>query len=669
MRPLARLAALSFLVLTIAASATPASAGTVALAWDAVTDTDLAGYRVYYGSAPGNYTQSVDVGNVTSTTISGLADCQTWYFGVKAYDTAGNESTNYSNEISGWGRPTVATSAPSAAEQGRTLALTITGSNFQSGASVIFSNAGITVNSVTVNSCTQLTANVTVGNAAAVGASNIEVDNPDQVYGTGTGLFTVQATVAPTVSSTTPTNGATGISITVKPTVVFSEAMLPASITATNVKLLNDTGAAVAQAAGSPSLSTDGLTATITPAASLTQGKVYKIQVVGGATGVLDLANHGMATTFTQATGFTTAADTTPPVISAVASSGVGSTTATITWTTDEASDSQVFYRKSSQTGYQQDGLDTALVTSHSEPLTGLAPSTTYTYYVRSVDGAGNASQSTTKTFTTTANSFSYLSMEAESAAVVAPMRVVNGATGVFGGSYVDTPTGTAPGSATAPSGTATYGVSVPSSGTWYLWVRMYGIDGTTDSIFESVNGAARQAIFTPHGVWTWSAGRSYTLTAGLASIELGGRDPQVRADRVLLTNDPTFVPTEQPVDDQTVPNPVTSFAGVGGTGQVALTWTNSSSTDLAQVVIRVRTDGKFPTSPVDGAAVLSRAATASSADSYTQTGLTTGTTYYYSAFAVDASGNVSLKATVSAIAQDTTKPGNVQNVKRTDKH
>src|SRR5205085_11102400 len=38
--------------------------------------------------------------------------------------------------------------------------------------------------------------------------------------------------------------------------------------------------------------------------------------------------------------------DTTPPTISAVASSGVTATAATITWTTDEASDSQVDYGK-----------------------------------------------------------------------------------------------------------------------------------------------------------------------------------------------------------------------------------------------------------------------------------------------------------------------------------
>ena len=662
--------AIAALTIILAALARPAVAGTVSLAWDPVGDTDLAGYRVYYGTAPGTYTQSVDVGNVTQTTIGSLTDCTMYYFGVKAYDTAGNESTSYSNEISGWSRPVVTASNPSAAEQGRTLSRTITGTNFLNGATVAFSNTGVTVNSVTVNACGQLTANVTVGAAAAAGASNVDVTNPDGVYNTGVGIFTIQAAVAPTVQSTTPANGATGVSAAVKPTVTFSEAMLASSITATNVKLLDGSGTPVAQGAGSPSLSADGLTATITPAANLAQGVTYKIQVVGGATGVLDLANHGMASTYTQATGFTTVADTTPPTISSVASSGVGSTTATVTWTTNESSDSQVFYRRQGDPAYQQTAIDATLVTSHSEPLQGLAPSTTYEYYVRSADAAGNAATSTpTQTFVTGANSFTYVSFEAEEGNVVAPVRVVNGASSTFGSSYIDTPSGTTTGTATAPAGTATFGVNIPSAGTWYLWVRMYGVSATADSWFESINGAARQAITAPStGAWFWVAGRSYTLGAGLASLELGGREATARVDSVLLTNDATFVPTEQPVGDQTPPAADTAFTGVSTTGQVTLSWKNSTSADFSQTVIRYRTDGQFPVSPADGLAVVTKSGAAGSTDSYIQTGLTNGTTYSYSAFALDASGNVSAKVTVQTTVTDVTPPANVINARRADK-
>jgi Big-like domain-containing protein/purple acid phosphatase-like protein/fibronectin type III domain protein len=669
MRNLSRLIVIALTAL-LAAASTRTLAGTVSLAWDAVTDSDLDGYRVYYGTTAGNYTQSVDVGNVTSTTISGLNDCVTYHFGVKAYDTAGNESANYSNEISGWARPVVSIAAPSAAEQGRALAIVINGNNFQSGATVAFSATGITVNSIIVNSCTQITANVTVGASATVGASSVEVTNPDQVFGTGTGLFAVQLGAAPTVASTNPANGATGVSAAVDPTITFSEPMLASSITSTNVRLINASGTAIAQAAGSPSLSADGLTATISLAANLPAGGTFRIQAVGGATGVKDLANRSLATTFTQATGFTTFSDTTGPTISAIAATGLGATVATIGWTTDEASDSQVFYRKQGAAAYQQTAINTTMVTTHSQALTGLAPSQTYEYYVQSADAAGNDTQSAVRTFATTASTFAYLSMEAEGGALVAPVRAVTGATGAFGNSYIDLPAGTPAGSTSAPSGTATFGVNIPTAGTWYLWVLMYGIDGSSDSWFESVNGGSRQAVTAaPTGAWTWEAGRSYTLSVGLASIELGGRDDEARVDRVLITNDPTFVPSEQAVGDQTPPAAVSNFAGVGGTSQVSLSWTNPTATDFTQTIIRVRTDGKFPTSPVDGTAVTVEPGAPGSADTYVHTGLTPNGTYSYSAFAVDSSGNVSLKATVQVVATDATRPAPVNNLRRTDKH
>src|SRR5438128_7961881 len=67
--PLGRaLGALTLLLLFSGAS----EAQTVTLAWDANTQSDLAGYGVYYGIASGVYSDRIDVGNVTTTTIGGL---------------------------------------------------------------------------------------------------------------------------------------------------------------------------------------------------------------------------------------------------------------------------------------------------------------------------------------------------------------------------------------------------------------------------------------------------------------------------------------------------------------------------------------------------------------------------------------------------------------------
>jgi len=76
------------------------------LSWDApITNedgsplTDLAGYKVYSGIVPGEYSQSVDVGNVLMTPTNLPDDGKTHYFAITAYDTSGNES-KYSIEVS-----------------------------------------------------------------------------------------------------------------------------------------------------------------------------------------------------------------------------------------------------------------------------------------------------------------------------------------------------------------------------------------------------------------------------------------------------------------------------------------------------------------------------------------------------------------------------------------
>ena len=48
----------------------PAMAGNVTLAWNPVSATNLAGYKVYYGTASGTYTASISAGTQTTYTIS-----------------------------------------------------------------------------------------------------------------------------------------------------------------------------------------------------------------------------------------------------------------------------------------------------------------------------------------------------------------------------------------------------------------------------------------------------------------------------------------------------------------------------------------------------------------------------------------------------------------------
>jgi hypothetical protein len=76
------------------------------LTWNAPTSNadgtpldDIAGYIVYYGTSSGNYSQGINMGNVTTFKVDNLNDDLTYYFAATAYDISGNQS-GYSNEVS-----------------------------------------------------------------------------------------------------------------------------------------------------------------------------------------------------------------------------------------------------------------------------------------------------------------------------------------------------------------------------------------------------------------------------------------------------------------------------------------------------------------------------------------------------------------------------------------
>ena len=71
------------------------STGDVTLTWRANGEPDLAGYKIYVGTASGTYNAPGSpfvAGKVVSYTVSNLPKGQTYFFAMSAYDTAGNES-------------------------------------------------------------------------------------------------------------------------------------------------------------------------------------------------------------------------------------------------------------------------------------------------------------------------------------------------------------------------------------------------------------------------------------------------------------------------------------------------------------------------------------------------------------------------------------------------
>ncbi len=92
--------------------------------------------------------------------------------------------------------------------------------------------------------------------------------------------------------------------------------------------------------------------------------------------------------------------DNSPPIFSNIQSSGITSSGAAITWTTNEVSSSQVEYGTTISYG-SFTILDSTLTSSHKQILSGLSPSTTYHYRVISKDSSGNLAKSEDNIFIT----------------------------------------------------------------------------------------------------------------------------------------------------------------------------------------------------------------------------------------------------------------------------
>ena len=119
----------------------------------------------------------------------------------------------------------------------------------------------------------------------------------------------------------------------------------------------------------------------------------YRVRAVDAA---------GNLSSYSTAANATTQAppDTTAPVISSVSSSGITTSGATVSWTTNESSDTQVEYGTTVSYG-SQTTLNTSMVASHSATLSGLSAGTVYHYRVKSRDAAGNLATGSDNTFTT----------------------------------------------------------------------------------------------------------------------------------------------------------------------------------------------------------------------------------------------------------------------------
>ncbi len=202
-------------------------------------------------------------------------------------------------------------------------------------------------------------------------------------------------TTAPAPTST-PT---TTVALSLSNVAVASMATSTATITwNTNLAANSQVMYGVTTAYGSSSpLDSTLVTSHSVMLSGLLPNTTYHFQVVS--------ATASSTATSSDMTFSTNALDVTAPTISAVTNS-VASTSASVSWTTNENATGKVFYGTANPLDLSATSTasvtTTSLSMSHSFTLSGLNASTTYFYVIQSVDGSGNTGTSAQLSFTTT---------------------------------------------------------------------------------------------------------------------------------------------------------------------------------------------------------------------------------------------------------------------------
>ncbi|MBI3804680.1 MAG: hypothetical protein HY282_13060 [Nitrospirae bacterium] len=300
---------------------------------------------------------------------------------------------------------------------------------------------------------------------------------------------------------------------------------------------------------------------------------------------------------------FTTAAapDTSPPAISAIASSAITSASATVSWTTNEAADTQIQFGVTTSYG-SSTTLNTAMTTSHSQGLSGLSASTTYHFRVVSKDAANNTATSGDNTFTTPAPP----------------------------DTSAPTLSGIAAGNLTASSATITWNTNENStSQVEYGTTTSYGASSALDA-----------TLVTGHTRALSGLNPSTTYHFRVVSKDA--------ANNTATSGDNTFT---TPAPPDTTP-PVLSGITAGNLASSAATisWTTNEPAD-SQV--------QYGTSTAYGSST-TRVSTLTTGHSQGLTGLVESTTYHFRVLSRDAAGNLSTSGDntfITPAAPDTTPP------------
>jgi len=377
-----------FWICLLLCSCSIAFAGDVSLAWNPSISDGVVGYKIYLGTSPRSYNSSQKIGNQTTYTITGLTD-GTYYFAVTALDDAGTES-GFSNEVS----TTVGD-----------VALVDTTPPIIS--SVAASN--ITSNSATISWTTNeaSTSRVEYGTTAQYGSStnlnaSMQTSHFQELSGLNTGTLYHYRVLSMDAEGNLALSGdytfTASIQSDTTPPEISSVAASGITINGARISWTTNEASTsqveygtTAEYGHTTMLNSSRQTSHAQTLSELSMDTLYHYRVMSrDAAGNLAVSDD-----FT----FRTEPDTTPPTIGSVIVSGQTGTEATITWSTNEPSDTQIEYGTTAEYG-SMTALDSSMTVSHGQLLSGLTMGALYHFRVLSSDEAGNLAVSEDYTFT-----------------------------------------------------------------------------------------------------------------------------------------------------------------------------------------------------------------------------------------------------------------------------
>ncbi len=665
--------------------------GTVTLTWNA--GGGATSYTVKRGTASGGpYTA---IGTVTSpapTTLtdSGLTNGSTYYYVVSGTNSAGTSPNSAQVAATPLAPPTFtssATASPNPVTQNSATTITatvkctansLTGGTVQvialdpNGATA--ASKSFTAQSFTTNQSQTYTLALT---PALAGTYTVEVavlsaTGQQWSFNASAGSITVNSSLSFTSSGTaTPSSVAVGATTAIAASVTANGTSgLANSIV--ELQVFNQAGTAVATQYWTGQTFAAGQTLKYsynwTPASTVPAGTYTAMLGVFDSTWSTDYYWNGSLASITVTTG------TTVPAAPTGLTATAGNASVTLTWTASSGASTYSVYRGTTAGGEAATAIVTG-VTATTYTNTGLTNGTKYFYKVAAVNTAGTSPQSAEASATpaapvpaaptgltaTAGNASVTLAWTASSGA--ATYNVYRGATaggeaatavatGITATSYTDTGLtngstyfykvaavntgGTSAQSAeasatpsapvpTAPTGlTATAGnASVTLSWTASTGAATYNVyRGTT------AGGEAATAIVTGITATTYT---DSGLTNGtkyfykVAAVNTAGTSP--------LSAEASATPSAP------VPAAPTGLTATAGNASVTLTWTASTGAATYNVYRGATAGGEAATA----------VATGITATSYTDTGLTNGSTYFYKVAAVNTGGTSAQSAEASA--------------------